>query len=875
MTTLHAAASPRPTSRVRASIALTLALLLSIASALFIAPPAHGAVGNTYKYFNGSTGSSIKLVAPYDSGTYATTAYNLAGQSGVASTTGNYSVNFTGSAPSTNNVYVERAWARSSGDTALLSDLALSNQGAVEWILKNSVPTISRAQLLTNVRADSTLGFPANGNWYNSNDTEPIAGTQAAIWHFTDGVDLDLNSSVNSERVKKLYTYLITHAEGQLPSSSDAPTLTLSSANDRTAFDVAPAAQFGPFTVTSSTPVTLSVSGDQSRIVDVEGQALTGAQASGTQFWLRPTTTPTLDGSATITATSQSVTSTVLHAAFGNSHTSPFAPRETLAQLQTVTQTATPQSLKVSWTIDQTSPADYDATTKATQRSFVYNLAYEQSATLQDLYFTDGSHAKSDLIGLSGAAESKAYSADYAATASSYSQFGPTINDQTTFIETDWSDGTHTTGADTAAPVTWVLQNSAPQLSLAELTSQVNASQSPSAITGNIKNYDAYAATQAAIWHYTDGKDLDTTRYADPTAATDSDDAPAVGLLTGDGWTAPAAGPVSIDFDFPAKLELSSYTVTRSDAASAPAGWRLQRLTADGTYQDVSTTAVKSTDTRYFADGTQTSVNVGASATYGGYTRYRLVIDGATDPSLPVHVQSVSFSGLGVFGSSTSDKREYANATPVVLAYKHLLAGAEQHTASVQALQSAPTATITGPATAQRENLTDLIGPFTYDGSTAAKISIPNTPEALLLKTSDGTPTTTLTLAPGETFWVSAAEISSGQITLEAVGAAKNWISARALNGTYRTAIAAQLVTLGTASVSTTAAHQLSLSLLPDAQITLDQTVVSALEQVTISGSNYRPGETVELQLHSEVIALGAVTAGADGTFSQTLTIPS
>lgn len=45
--------------------------------------------------------------------------------------------------------------------------------------------------------------------------------------------------------------------------------------------------------------------------------------------------------------------------------------------------------------------------------------------------------------------------------------------------------------------------------------------------------------------------------------------------------------------------------------------------------------------------------------------------------------------------------------------------------------------------------------------------------------------------------------------------------------------------------------------------------------QVLLTGDNWQPGSTVTLSLHTQTIALGQATAGADGSFSKLVTLPS
>lgn len=844
-------------------------------------PGGHAAVNDRFKYYGGgATGNAIRLLAPYNSTTWPTKARALIGQSGAQSTTGAYSVNFTGSLPANNNDYVQRAWERSSDSPDLLSDAAIANRGRIEWILKNSYPRLNEGQLRDQIRAiDPALGFPA-GYFAQS---EAIAGTQAAIWYLTDGVELDLNSTNNSDRVKKLYTYLLTHSEDQEPSTDAQPELALISDTGRLSFAVQPQGLFGPFTVTSTTPVTLSVGGPEANAVSLvraDGEPLSGAQPSGTQFWLKLTSTQALPGSVTITAAGQPVTTTVVNAAFGTHNASPFTARQTLAQLSTSTVTAAPQALSVEWSIDNNDPGDFDPTGAATLRNFVYYERGEQSHTLQDIVFTDGTSTVTDLIGLTGqgADSANVYSADFAGTGSPRSAFGPRVPNLAGYEETDWSEGTATADNASAAEVTWILKNSYPAFTVSRLTSDLNAAGHWSG-TGNIKNWEAIAATQAAIWHFTDGKDLDVTRYADPYQAVDGFGRDALGVSRHEGWAAPDTGPSVIDFTFPEKLELRSYELTRSSSSpeSTPLGWRLQASSDGENYHSVSTTSVSSGDSRYFPDGGDTTrLNLGGGATYGGYRYYRLLLDEPADPDTAIQIQGITFNGFGVFGSQpTLVYRAHANPTAIVEAYNYLVKGAQQAAPDLRIEQTPQTLSISGPTEVLRETSDELIGPFSVIADTAVHLTLDGAaPDAGLIAEEDGSLVEDLTLASGDSFWVYPGDTGAADFVITATGSAKNWISARALNGQRQGVAAPQLTILGVESHTATGVQEVSVQQRPDAAVALDKNSVVAGQTVLVTGSDFRPGETVEVQLRSDIVVLGSVQADENGSFSRSFTTP-
>ncbi|MFL1382323.1 thioester domain-containing protein [Nocardiopsis protaetiae] len=92
--------------------------------------------------------------------------------------------------------YVEDAWANYPGQGAFAAP------GKVHWILQNSYPTISAAQLAeaAGLDARTTQRFK---------EEQAIAATQAAIWHFTNGAKV---TARDTNGVELVYKYLIENA---------------------------------------------------------------------------------------------------------------------------------------------------------------------------------------------------------------------------------------------------------------------------------------------------------------------------------------------------------------------------------------------------------------------------------------------------------------------------------------------------------------------------------------------------------------------------------------------------------------------------------------------------------------------------------------
>ena len=761
--------------RRAALVSLGAFAALALALSPIGAPPALAAVGHGYKYF-GSYGSGTSIRVEGAASSYQTRYYSLTGQSGATSKSG-YSVDFHGTPPANNNNYTEAAWSE------LSQPEAVAARGPVEWILKQSYPSASTTVLRDRLRAIPEFSSFPTGYF---GEADAIAATQAAIWHFTDGVDLDLAVTSNA-RIRLLYQYLLQGAAGQAPSTGTAPSIDLQAEGDRTSFAIEPGGSLGPITLTGDAPAVLSVDGP-ARIVGDDGAALTGALQPGTRFWVQPTDVPAAAGAATVRSQTQPASVTVVNAALGQQHVAPRAARENLAVLDTVTLPAATAQLRLDWSIDLNSPDAFDPDGGETTRTYTYYPVYsETSATLERVAFTDGTSTETDLIGLNGGTSQGAdvYSADFVCTVTKAGQRGPDVPANARFAEGDWSASR---SVEVQGNVARILQQSYPELTVSQFTAALKSAGVLAVSAGNIKNWEAIAAAQAAIWHFTDGKELDVTRYADPSAVAGAaaEGTSAEQVLDGDPatfWRAEAAGEAILDFAFPADFEPRSYSVTSADGRpveQTPTSWRLQRsLDGGATYSDVSTSGV----THVFSEGGETRVsgNIPPGASYGAYsTQYRIVFSGAQDAAQPVEVGDIRFEGFGVFGAQPSYVyKQYANSTNVVLAYQYLVADALAN--PVAAPQ--PSIQVTAAATDfTRESGDQLIGPFVLTGSSSAELSLAGAAEARLLTSPTGERSTTLVAAPGTEFWIDPSASDAGEITVRALGTAYDWVTSRALD---------------------------------------------------------------------------------------------
>ncbi|WP_258863072.1 thioester domain-containing protein, partial [Marinitenerispora sediminis] len=143
--------------------------------------------------------------------------------------------------------YVEDSWETYPGQGAF------AEPAKVHWILQNSYPTVEVAAL---AEAAGIEGLT---------EEQAVAGTQAAIWHFSNGIDL---SGRNDGNVQALYDYLVENAQ-DLPQTAEPDaslSITPATAEGRAGETI------GEFTVsTSAASLPLTLEGPEGvQLVDLE-----------------------------------------------------------------------------------------------------------------------------------------------------------------------------------------------------------------------------------------------------------------------------------------------------------------------------------------------------------------------------------------------------------------------------------------------------------------------------------------------------------------------------------------------------------------------------------------------------------------------------
>ena len=169
----------------------------------------------------------------------------------------------------------------------------VKNLPDIQWILSNSYPNVDAATVL------KTAGADVSGLSTDEQNFVAYAGTQTAIWNYSDGVQITGNSSKQGlsdaeyAAFDKLRTYLIDKATNAPEPTSPTLSVSPSSASGYAGEAV------GPFTVTTTGTVdkiTLAPS-DGTTAVDSDGKPITDVR-NGTKFYLKSSS----EGQATVTA---------------------------------------------------------------------------------------------------------------------------------------------------------------------------------------------------------------------------------------------------------------------------------------------------------------------------------------------------------------------------------------------------------------------------------------------------------------------------------------------------------------------------------------------------------------------------------------------
>ena len=337
------------------------------------------------------------------------------------------------------------------------------------------------------------------------------------------------------------------------------------------------------------------------------------------------------------------------------------------SSLPVLTATSAHAPARTSVAVRRTVRRDAEITRMTRYRGGTY------SPTVDTVMFTDGTTARTDLIRLNPNID--AYSLDFLGVA-------PTRPSQ--YRPANWSAVPNVAARAFEAEVDWIIRNSYPTLGTVDLSRRVRSAGYLSG-DAHFAEHEAIAATQAAIWHFTNGLRLDTRPLNVPIAVT------------------PEPGAVTFEFD--GEPQLGSYTVELvSDAAVSLV---LQKSVDGAQWRDVAASGLN------VAAGYgrhRRTIGVGATASdstpgrqHRGYRFYRLLVLADRDAYVDIDDVTFTLNGSG----------HYRNAERVVALYNYLVAGAEM----------ARRLTVVPRLITDRAVVGDLVGPFRFEATDAAALT--------------------------------------------------------------------------------------------------------------------------------------------------------
>ena len=158
--------------------------------------------------------------------------------------------------------YTERGWGETSLD---------DNAKYVNWILHHSYPFLTLAELKDGAGLPSEPSTP-----------DAVAGTQAAIWHYSDGIDLRMGE--NNATVEAIYTYLTGEKNTGLD-NEPAPALSLSPDN----VSGEPGSLLGPIDVATSAKqvdVSLADAPEGAKLLGPDKKTEVTTAKNGDKLWI-------------------------------------------------------------------------------------------------------------------------------------------------------------------------------------------------------------------------------------------------------------------------------------------------------------------------------------------------------------------------------------------------------------------------------------------------------------------------------------------------------------------------------------------------------------------------------------------------------------
>ncbi|HMR50350.1 MAG TPA: TQXA domain-containing protein [Arachnia sp.] len=290
------------------------------------------------------------------------------------------------------------------------------------------------------------------------------------------------------------------------------------------------------------------------------------------------------------------------------------------------------------------------------------------SSTVDIIRFDDGETARTDLIRLTPGVA--AYSLDFG---------GLSPRQLSHYREASWAE------APGAArywrhEIAHVLAESAPRISAAELTHRLRQHGYPLG-TGVLREHEIIAATQAAIWQFTNGRRLDTQPQDEPLRAVSrvagypGSRVLETGATSGMHWTAvvPAGATARLELVLPAESQLGAFRFMQADGSSSGRlSFHLESSRDGARWARVSRSAVRPAPghrevCRRLGLGA-TLRSVAPSGQQRGYRHYALVAQAPGDETVVLDLRDLRVELAGA--------ARFRNNERVVYLYDYLTSGA-------------------------------------------------------------------------------------------------------------------------------------------------------------------------------------------------------
>ncbi len=372
------------------------------------------------------------------------------------------------------------------------------------------------------------------------------------------------------------------------------------------------------------------------------------------------------------------------------------------------------------------------------------------SATIQVIRLADGRQARTDLIRLNPTVE--AYSLDLDAPApAAVSHYRASDRGATALRRTSPAVGRMVAG-------------SFPRVPLPELSARVRAAGHPLG-GADLREHEAIAATQAALWHLTNGVDLDTRPRSIPRrlAAGTADGSRTSLDPASPSWagTISAGRPLTIDIGFDDRPQLGGYHL---GLAGVPAAHRLEvRLERSldghhwqpvaGSERTVGPRGTHGPGPTVRHAALDTTLGVGATLADGwgrGFPYYRLRLETSSPAPVGLGLDGLRFT---LTGTST-----YANPDRIVHLYHYLLGTVAAPAGPREARPTRLRLTHAGSGIV-RPPVAGALGPFVVTGtdpSDRVAVDLPDSPSASVMDCW-GRPLTR-GIRPAELFFVAGGD---------------------------------------------------------------------------------------------------------------------